>query len=180
MARPLRPRRPGHDAGPGAGLIELPDASRRLARSVPDFEMEVRVFPEGTKTARDAAGAIGCPVSAIVKSLVFVAVGEGGKEEPVVALVPGDLRLDTGALAEVSGASRSRRATLDEVREATGYAAGGTPPFGFASPLRVFADEALRRNDPVWAAAGTPTTVFPISITDLDRLARPVWADISA
>ena len=59
----------------------------------------------------------------------------------------------------------------DEVREATGYAAGGTPPFGHLNPLRVFADPALRRHDPVWAAAGTPTTVFPISIEDLDRLA---------
>lgn len=179
MARPLRPRRPGHDAGAGTGLIGLPDASRRLARSVPDFEMEVRVFPEGTKTAQDAAGAIGCPVSAIVKSLVFVVVDEDGKEEPVVALVPGDLRLDTEALARVAGVTQSRRATLEEVRDATGYAAGGTPPFGHAAPLRVFADEALRRNDPVWAAAGTPTTVFPISITDLDRLAKPVWVHLT-
>jgi prolyl-tRNA editing enzyme YbaK/EbsC (Cys-tRNA(Pro) deacylase) len=65
------------------------------------------------------------------------------------------------------------------VRDATGYSAGGTPPFGHITNLRVFADEQLRRNDPVWAAAGTPTTVFPISLTDLDRLARPVWANLT-
>jgi len=160
-------------------LTGLPDASRRLAESVAGFEMEIRLFPEGTKTAEDAARAIGCPVSAIVKSLVFVLVDSAAGEEPVVALVPGDLRLDTERLAHVAGATQSRRATLDEVREATGYAAGGTPPFGHARRVRVFADEQLRRNDPVWAAAGTPTTVFPISIVDLDRLAQPVWADLA-
>jgi prolyl-tRNA editing enzyme YbaK/EbsC (Cys-tRNA(Pro) deacylase) len=160
-------------------LTGLPDASRRLAESVAGFEMEIRLFPEGTKTAEDAARAIGCPVSAIVKSLVFVLVDSAAGEEPVVALVPGDLRLDTERLADVAGATQSRRATLDEVREATGYAAGGTPPFGHARRVRVFADEQLRRNDPVWAAAGTPTTVFPISIVDLDRLAQPVWADLA-
>lgn len=160
-------------------MSELPEASRRLASSIADFEMETRVFPEGTKTAEDAAGAIGCPVSAIVKSLVFVLIGPDASEEPVVALVPGDLRLDTVKLADAAGVTGSRRATLDEVRSATGYSAGGTPPFGHATSLRVFADNRLRRNDPVWAAAGTPTTVFPISITDLDRLAKPDWGDLS-
>jgi prolyl-tRNA editing enzyme YbaK/EbsC (Cys-tRNA(Pro) deacylase) len=71
------------------------------------------------------------------------------------------------------------RAPLDLVREATGFVAGGTPPFGHVRPLRVFADEALRRHDPVWAAAGTPTTVFPISIADLDRIVGPSWGRLS-
>jgi prolyl-tRNA editing enzyme YbaK/EbsC (Cys-tRNA(Pro) deacylase) len=118
-------------------------------------------------------------VAAIVKSLVFVLITEDGSEEPVLALVPGDLRLDLDALATVAGAASTRRATLEEVRDATGYAAGGTPPFGHETPIRVFADPALRRNDPVWAAGGTPTTVFPISVEDLDRLARPEWAAFS-
>jgi prolyl-tRNA editing enzyme YbaK/EbsC (Cys-tRNA(Pro) deacylase) len=160
-------------------MSELPEASRRLASSIDDFEMETRIFPEGTKTAEDAARAIGCPVAAIVKSLVFVLIGPDASEEPVVALVPGDLRLDTVKLADAAGATGSRRGTLDEARAATGYAAGGTPPFGHVTPLRVFADNRLRRNDPVWAAAGTPTTVFPISLADLDRLAKPVWEDLS-
>lgn len=152
---------------------ELPDASVRLFESI-DFEPDVRIFPEGTKTAEDAARAIGCHVSAIVKSLVFVV-----DEEPVVALVPGDLRLDTGRLAKAAGGGSARRASLEEVREASGFAAGGTPPFGHTRQLRVFADPALRRNDPVWAAAGTPTTVFPISIADLDRLAAPIWTGVT-
>ena len=155
---------------------ELPAASKRVvdaARTL-GLELDVHVFPAGTKTAADAAAAIGCPVAAIVKSLVFV-VGE----DPVVALVPGDLMLDLKKLEAAAGTVPARRATLEEVRDATGYAAGGTPPFGHARPLRVFADKALFRNDPVWAAGGTPTTVFPISLEDLDRSARPVWDDLS-
>jgi prolyl-tRNA editing enzyme YbaK/EbsC (Cys-tRNA(Pro) deacylase) len=154
-------------------VAELPRASRRLLDSVA-LDAEIRVFPEGTKTAEDAAKAVGCPVSAIVKSLVFM-VDDG----PVVALVPGDLRLDTSLLAAAASGESARRATLDEVRDATGYAAGGTPPFGHARSLRVFADPALKRNDLVWAAAGTPTTVFPISISDLDRLAAPFWVTVT-
>lgn len=154
---------------------DLPTASRRFLESFDvDADVDVHVFPEGTKTAEDAAAAIGCPVAAIVKSLVFVV-----DDEPVVALVPGDLRLDTDRLATAAGASSARRASLDEVRDATGYAAGGTPPFGHARTLRVFADPSLKRNDPVWAAAGTPTTVFPITISDLDRLAGPVWVTLT-
>jgi prolyl-tRNA editing enzyme YbaK/EbsC (Cys-tRNA(Pro) deacylase) len=154
-------------------VADLPEASRRLFATV-DFDGDVHFFPQGTKTADDAARAIGCPVSAIVKSLVFVV-----DEEPVVALVPGDLRLDTAKLSDSAGASSARRASLEEVRNATGFVAGGTPPFGHARPLRVFADPALKRNDPVWAAGGTPNTVFPISISDLDRLATPVWVTLT-
>lgn len=159
-------------------MSDLPGASVRLSEFYPDLASVIRVFPEGTKTAEDAAAAIGCSVAAIVKSLVFVVTTESG-EEPVVALVPGDLRLDTHKLATVAGATSARRATLEEVRAATGFAAGGTPPFGHIQPLRLFADPLLRKNDPVWAAAGTPTTVFPITLEDLDRLAGPSWEDLT-
>jgi prolyl-tRNA editing enzyme YbaK/EbsC (Cys-tRNA(Pro) deacylase) len=138
------------------------------------LELEISDFPEGTKTAADAAAAIGCGVAAIVKSLVFTVEGE-----PVGALVPRDRRLDTAALSAAAGGGKVDRASLDTVREATGYVAGGTPPFGHATPLRVFADVLLRRHDPVWAAGGTPSTVFPISLADLDRISRPAWGDIS-
>ncbi len=160
-------------------MPELPEASLRFARNMPGVESVIRQFPSGTKTAADAAAAIGCPVAAIVKSLVFVVDTPGG-EAPVVALVPGDLQLDTGKLARAAGGSGSRRATLEEVREATGFAAGGTPPFGHARPLEVFADHRLKRHDPVWAAGGTPTTVFPISLADLERLSSPTWADLTS
>ncbi|HVR31576.1 MAG TPA: YbaK/EbsC family protein [Acidimicrobiia bacterium] len=151
-------------------------STRRLIEIAAEhgLTMEVADFPEGTRTAADAAAAIGCDVAAIVKSLVFTV---GGK--PIVALVPGDRRLDTDALSDVAGGGRVERASLETVRETTGYAAGGTPPFGHATPLAVYADIALRRHDPVWAAGGTPSTVFPISIVDLDRISAPIWAEIS-
>jgi len=136
--------------------------------------VDVREFPAGTKTAADAAKAIGCPVSAIVKSLVFTVDGS-----PVVVLVPGDRRLDPVKLRRVAGGGRVERAALDLVRDATGFVAGGTPPFGYPRPLPIWADQALRRNDPVWAAGGTPTTVFRIATADLIRASGAVWADLS-
>lgn len=139
------------------------------------LDIDVHEFPEGTKTAADAAAAIGCDVSAIVKSLVFSVDGE-----VVVALVPGDRRLDTAKLADLAGGERVERAPIDVVREATGFVAGGTPPIGHVRRLRVFADDGLRRNDPVWAAAGTPTTVFPISPDELARVTVAVWGDLGA
>ena len=157
--------------------MDLPSASRRVVDAAfrLGLQIDVREFPSGTKTATDAAAAVGCHVAAIVKSLVFTVDGE-----PVVAFVPGDRRLDPHRLARVADGEQVERADLDTVRDATGFAAGGTPPFGHGRPLRVFADEALRRNDPVWAAAGTPTTVFPISVADLDRVASPTWAELSS
>jgi Cys-tRNA(Pro) deacylase len=153
----------------GASSQRVVDAGLVLGLNV-----DIHHFPDGTKTAADAATAIGCDVSAIVKSLVFTI-----DDEPVLALVPGDRRLDTAALAVVAGGGHVDRAPLDVVRTATGYAAGGTPPIGHANPIRVFADTALRRHEVVWAAGGTPTTVFPISITELERVAGAVWADLS-
>jgi prolyl-tRNA editing enzyme YbaK/EbsC (Cys-tRNA(Pro) deacylase) len=118
------------------------------------LHVEVRAFPEGTRSARDAADAIGCDVAQIVKSLVFVV-----DEEPVVALISGSDRLDMDRLSTVAG-GRVRKASADEVRAATGYVVGGVPPFGHSTTLRCFADEALLAHDMVWAAAGTPIHVF--------------------
>ncbi|GIU91971.1 MAG: hypothetical protein KatS3mg011_0877 [Acidimicrobiia bacterium] len=162
-------------------MEQLPEASRRLVAEAArrGVVLDVRVFPEGTKTAVDAARAVGCPVGAIVKSLVFVVSGGDDRRRPVVALLPGDRRLEPVLLAEAAGGDRAERATLEEVREATGFAAGGTPPFGHRRPLDVYADPALRRHDPVWAAGGTPTTVFPVTLQELDLLARPVWTPLS-
>jgi prolyl-tRNA editing enzyme YbaK/EbsC (Cys-tRNA(Pro) deacylase) len=156
--------------------VSLPAASQRVVAAATERGLAIVVseFPAGTKTAVDAAAAVGCPIAAIVKSLVFMA-----GDEPVVVLMAGDLRLDPVKLAAETGVVSVRRASLDEVREATGFAAGGTPPFGHAQALRVFADHSLRRNDPVWAAAGTPTTVFPITLADLDRLV-PIWTDVAS
>lgn len=146
------------------------DAGRRLG-----VDVEMRVFPQGTKTSADAAAAIGCDLSAIAKSIVFT-LDEG---EQVVVFASGDTRIDTARLAEAAGAVRARRATLEEAREATGFAPGGTPPFGYPGPVRVFADAALRRHEVVWSAGGTPTTVFPIRLADLVRAGGATWVEVA-
>jgi prolyl-tRNA editing enzyme YbaK/EbsC (Cys-tRNA(Pro) deacylase) len=133
------------------------------------LKVEVRAFPAGTRTAQDAAAAIGCDVAQIVKSLVFIVDGE-----PVVALVGGSDRLDEDRLATTAG-GRVRRASADEVRDATGYAVGGVPPLGHSKELPCFADDALLSHDVVWAAAGTPTHVFA---SPPDALIRAAGAQV--
>jgi len=127
--------------------------------------IEVKTFPEGTRTAEDAARAVGCDIAQIVKSLVFVADGE-----PVIAYVSGRHKLDTTKFARATGANNIRKATADEARDATGYAIGGTPPFGHARALDLYLDETLLEHDEVWCAAGTPATVFALDPKELLRV----------
>src|SRR6476619_6939221 len=100
--------------------------------------IEVRRFPEGTKTAADAAAAIGVEVGQIVKSLVFTIDGD-----PVLALVSGSNQLDEKRLAAEAGGAKCKRADADQARDATGYPIGGVPPFGHANLVRVFVDRDL-------------------------------------
>jgi prolyl-tRNA editing enzyme YbaK/EbsC (Cys-tRNA(Pro) deacylase) len=150
------------------------DAVDRFTAAVRVMHMrpEVRRFPEGTKTAADAARAIGCEVAQIVKSLVFTADGA-----PLLALTSGANRADTRRLAEVTGAAEVRRATPEEARAATGFAVGGTPPFGHPERLRTLCDQDLLAHEVVWAAAGTPDSVFPLSP---DELLRCSGAEVAA
>lgn len=143
------------------------------AASVLGHPVEVRRFPEGTKTAADAARAIGCDVGQIVKSLVFMA-----DDEPVLALTSGGNRVDTNRLARLVGASHVRRATPEEARSATGFAVGGTPPFGFPGPVRAFLDRDLLADAEVWAAAGTPDSVFRTTPEELLRTTGAEVADV--
>lgn len=157
-------------------MSALSPSVQRVVDAAREFGLDIEIhhFPEGTKTAVDAARAIGCEVADIVKSLVFVV-----DDEPVVALVPGDRRLDTAALAALAGGKDVARAPLEIVRKATGYAAGGTPPLGHATRVAMFADEALRRSKVLWAAGGTPSTVFPIAREDLERITTATWGRLS-
>ena len=129
------------------------------------LEIEVRKFPEGTKTAQDAADAIGVTVGQIVKSLVF-----GVDDEIVMALVSGVNQLDEKKLAAAAGGAKCKRVDADAVREATGYAIGGVPPLGLATQMRVFIDPDLLQYDEVWAAAGTWNDVFAIDPQVLSRI----------
>jgi Cys-tRNA(Pro) deacylase len=139
------------------------------------IDVEVVEFPQETRTAQAAADAIGCDVAQIVKSLVFMA-----DERPVLALTSGANRVDEGKLAAILGATEVRKADADEVRAATGYAIGGTPPFGHTNHLDVVCDRDLTRFDPVWAAAGLPTTVFAIRPEVLLDVTGAEVADLSS
>ena len=141
------------------------------------LEITTRRFPEGTKTAADAAAAIGVSVGQIVKSLVFAVDGE-----IVMAYVSGANRLDETKLAAAAGGTRCTRVDADAVRAATGYPIGGVPPFGHSTQLRIFIDPDLLQydgvNELVWAAAGTWNDVFPIAPNDLVRASGAVVTDL--
>lgn len=121
-----------------------------------------RSFPEGTKTAADAAAAIGVEVGQIVKSLIF-----GVDDQVVLAYVSGANQLDERKLAAAAGATKCHKVDADTVRDATGFPIGGVPPFGHATALPVFVDPDLLQYAEVWAAAGTWHDVFPLTPTDL-------------
>jgi len=127
----------------------------QAALSAAGVAARIEEFPASTRTAQDAAAAVGTHVGQIVKSLVFLA-----GDAPVLALVSGANQLDTARLAALTGASIGK-ADADAVRRATGYSIGGVPPIGFPSPIPTFIDRDLLQYDVIWAAAGTPATSFP-------------------
>ena len=138
-----------------------------FAAEVAGLTIEPVEFAEKTRTAEEAAHAIGVEVGQIVKSLVFV-LGD----EVIVALVSGSNRLDGAALAEAAGKPGTKvgRPDADAVRTATGYAIGGIPPFGHAESIPTFVDEDLLQYALVWAAAGTPNHNFAIKPSELVRV----------
>ncbi len=137
------------------------------------LEINTKRFPEGTKTAADAAAAIGVTVGQIVKSLVF-----GVDGEIVMALVSGSNQLDEKKLALAAGGAKCARVDADAVREATGYPIGGVPPFGHSTQLRVFVDPDLLQYDEVWAAAGTWNDNFGAAPADIVRVAGGTVTDL--
>jgi prolyl-tRNA editing enzyme YbaK/EbsC (Cys-tRNA(Pro) deacylase) len=112
------------------------------------LDVDVQVLPDSTRTAVEAAAAVGCEVGQIVKSLVFMRDGE-----PVMVLCAGDRRVAAQRLG-------LRAANADEARAATGFSIGGIPPLGHDQPLETLIDGSLRRFATVWCAAGTPHAVF--------------------
>jgi prolyl-tRNA editing enzyme YbaK/EbsC (Cys-tRNA(Pro) deacylase) len=137
-------------------------------------DVEVYEFDEGTKTAQDAADAIGCDVAQIASSIVVVA-----DDDPVVVITSGANRVDLDKVAVYRDASSARMAEADEVKEATGWSIGGVPPFCHATDVPVLMDETLLDHDEVWAAAGTPTAVWPIDPERLRDIADAEPADVA-
>ncbi len=143
---------------------KVADAARQL-----NLDLQIIEFPQTTRSAQEAANAIGCSVAQIVKSLCFV-VGE----QPIMVLVSGANQLDERKLAQLHNIRRKqvRRVNADMVKAITGFSIGGVSPFGHASSLPVFVDEDLLQFDVVWAAAGTPFAVFAIAPDELVKASK--------
>ena len=144
------------------------------AAAAAGLAIEVQRFPEGTRTADDAARAIGCEVAAIAKSIVL-----DSDRGPVLVLTSGSNRVDYDKVAAALGVSGVTRADAEQARAATSFPIGGTAPWGHPAPLPVLCDEDLLTFDIVWAAAGTPDTVFAITPADLLRLSGAIPADVA-
>ena len=145
----------------------LPERSRPVQDQLTAAGVEtmIRVLPDSARTAAEAAAAIGCDVAAIANSLVFVADGE-----PVLVMTSGGHRVDLAVLTRSMGAEEVTMAPAPVVRSATGQAIGGVAPVGHPAPLRTFIDEALQEHDELWAAAGHPHTVMPLTFAQLREL----------
>ncbi|MFF5314316.1 YbaK/EbsC family protein [Streptomyces massasporeus] len=159
------------DAGSSGAHPRFAEALRKLGLG--HLVERVRRFPDATRTATEAAAAVGCELSQICKSLIFAADGV-----PVLVLMDGASRVDLELVRKELGADKVTRAKVDVVRETTGYAIGGVPPFGHKTRTRVLADRSLLEHDVVWAAAGTPYTVFPIAPEDLVAHADGTLVDV--
>lgn len=145
----------------------LPERSRLVAAALAAAGARgaIRQLDDSTRTAADAAAALGCAVGAIANSLVFV-----GDDGPVLVMTSGAHRVDTAVVAGLLGLADLRKATPEEVRAATGQAIGGVAPVGHPAPLRALVDVALADHERIWAAAGTPRTIFPTTYDELVRL----------
>jgi prolyl-tRNA editing enzyme YbaK/EbsC (Cys-tRNA(Pro) deacylase) len=146
----------------------LPPSARKVQAALRAAGSAAQVVEtaESARTAKEAAAALGCTVAQIVKSLVFRGA-ESGK--PYLILVSGVNRVDEPRLGRRLG-EKLDRADADFVREQTGYAIGGVPPIAHDKPAVVILDQALFALDPLWAAAGTPRTVFRTSADELRKL----------
>jgi len=146
------------------------------ARQEHGFEVEIHEFPEGTKTAEDAAEAIGCDLAQIASSIVFVAAGD-----PVVVVTSGANRVSERKLADLVGVDSDEVGTAapDEVADATGWSIGGVPPFCHDRDLPVYLDATLTEFETVWAAAGTPEAVFPIAPDRIRAIAGAEVVDVA-
>lgn len=139
------------------------------------LEAKVVRLPESTRTAPEAARAVGCDVGAIAKSLLFLADGE-----PLLVVCGGDRRVDTARVAELVGAQSVKMAPAEEVRRVTGYAIGGVPPLGHATGVRTLMDTSLLRWPVIYAAAGAHDALFPVDPHRLLEVTGATQADVGA
>ena len=139
----------------------------------------VRVLDDEVRTAALAAAALGVEVGAIANSLVFKAVAQDGSVTPLLAMTSGAHKADPAILARLAGARRIDRADAEFVRTHTGQAIGGVAPVGHPARITTLVDTYLKRYPVLWAAAGHPKTVFPITFAELVGLTGGTAADLA-
>ncbi|WP_022728212.1 YbaK/EbsC family protein [Fodinicurvata sediminis] len=138
------------------------------------LDCDIRSFPEGTRTAQEAASAIGCSVAQIAKSLIF-RLPE--RDEALLVVASGVNRVDEGKLEQLLGQAVAK-ADAAFVREKTGYAIGGVPPVGHSQQPRILLDQDLKLHSEIWAAAGTPNAVFRLTPAELAKVTETDYSDI--
>ena len=138
------------------------------------IDAQVVEFEQPTRTSAEAAAAIGCSIAEIAKSVVFRGKGSG---QAVVVVASGENRVCENKISRLVG-EKLGRADADFVRSATGYVIGGVSPLGHANPVKLLLDADLRRFATVWAAAGTPYSVFPLTPDELRDLTDAAWSDV--
>jgi len=156
--------------------VQSPSSVARVMKTALDngLRLELSEYPTGTRTAQQAASAVGCAVDQIVKSMVFEA-----DREILLALTSGCHQVDPKTLAQLADVEKCDRADVDRVREVTGFAIGGVAPFGHKNPIRCWIDPHLITFNRVWAAAGTPRHVFGIDPQQLVDITGAIVADFT-
>jgi prolyl-tRNA editing enzyme YbaK/EbsC (Cys-tRNA(Pro) deacylase) len=132
-------------------------------------------FPESTRTAQEAANAIGCDVAHIVKSLIF---STEKTHQPILVLTSGVNRVNEKLIEQLMG-EKIKKADAEFTRNVTGFAIGGVPPFGHLQKITTFIDQDLLQYETVWAAAGTPHTVFSLVPSDLERITQGIVVKVN-
>ncbi len=152
-----------------------PEPVERVSSYLREAGAEARIeeFPDGTSTAAEAAAAVGCELGQIVKSLVLLCDANA-----VLALVPGDRKVDPAKVARAVGAGSARIAKADEVERATGFTPGAVAPFALTRVGTVLLDRTLLGHPMVWVGAGSPKHVAGVAPIELARLARARPVDV--
>ena len=157
-------------------MSQLPESARRVQAALDRSGLAFRVvqMPASTRTAKEAAAAIGCTVAQIAKSILFRGAVTGN---PILVVASGVNRVSEQAVAALAG-EPLEKASPDFVRQATGYAIGGVPPVGFPAPIATWIDQDLLQFEEVWAAAGTGFTVFSLDPRRLPEISGGAVASV--
>jgi len=157
--------------------IELSKKAKKVQQSILDkgFELKVKELPESTRTAQDAANALGCEVAQIAKSLIFL---DEVNSNPVLIIASGINRVSLAKIEADSG-KKLVQANGNAVKKKVGFAIGGVPPVGHNEKLFTILDPDLKKYDRIWAAAGTPNAVFELKSSQLEALTGGIWVDLA-